>query len=401
VKIPWEDLSYIFGAIMSGGHIVDDWDRKMCATYLNYFMVDELLDETEMVPYSEGKLSWPSPPPGPHEKYIEHIETMPPESPLLFGMHPNAEIGFRTTQCFQLFGLLMMLQPKENDGDDSAEASPMAKAEQLCNDFLDEVRDINFPVEDLIRSMSDEEKGPYQFVFLQECEYMNVLVFEMVRSLAELQLGFKGELTMSPAMEGLANCLYLETISPKWQKYGFPSTRALMSWLPNLKERCEQLNDWVAEPLTIPKVVDISKFFNPQSFLNAIKQLTCQQQQLELDKLQVFTEVTKRDAKGVDAAARDGAFVSGMFLEGARWDLNANCLEESKPKEMFFKMPVINCRAGPAADREEKNIYICPTYCVPTRRPYFVFAAQLRTKLPPAKWVLGGVALILDVGIAL
>jgi dynein heavy chain len=245
--------------------------------------------------------------------------------------------------------------------------------------------------------MSDEEKGPYQFVFLQECEYMNVLVFEMVRALAELQLGFKGELTMSAAMEALADNLHMELIPPKWTKYGFPSTRPLMSWLMNLKERCEQLNDWVADPLNIPKVVDISKLFNPQSFLTAIKQLCCQQQQLELDKLQVFTEVTKREVKQIDAAARDGAFVTGMYLEGARWDMNANCLEESKPKEMFFKMPVVNCKAGQASDREEKNVYICPSYCVPTRRPYFVFPAQLRTKQPPAKWILGGVAIILDV----
>jgi dynein heavy chain len=388
---------------MYGGHIVDDWDRKMCATYLNYFMVDELLDETEMVPYADGKLSWPSPPPGTHEKYIEHIESMPPESPLLFGMHPNAEIGFRTAQCVQLFDLLFMLQPKDvgKEGEGEETMSPMAKAESMCNDFLDEVRDINFPVEDLIRQMSDEEKGPYQFVFLQECEYMNVLVFEMVRSLGELQLGFKGELTMSPAMEDLANCLHMEMIPPKWTKYGFPSTRALMSWLANLKERCEQLNDWVADPLNIPKVVDISKFFNPQSFLTAIMQLTCQQQSLELNKLQVFTEVTKRDVKQIDVAARDGAFVTGMFLEGARWDNNANCLEESKPKEMFFKMPVVNCRAGIVTDKEEKNVFACPTYCVPTRRPFYVFAAQLRTKQPAAKWILGGVALILDVGISL
>jgi hypothetical protein len=35
-----------------------------------------------------------------------------------------------------------------------------------------------------------------------------------------------------------------------------------------------------------------------------------------------------------------------MYLEGARWDLNGNCLEESRPKEMFFKMPVINCKAA-------------------------------------------------------
>ena len=100
-------------------------------------------------------------------------------------------------------------------------------------------------------------------------------------------------------------------------------------------------------------------------------------------------------------AACDGAYVSGMFLEGARRDVNGNSSEDSKPKEMFVKMPVINCKAGPSVDREEKNIYICPTYCVPTRRPYYVFPAQVRTKQPPGKWVLGGVALFLDIGHAL
>merc|ERR1719201_1462797 len=159
---------------------------------------------------------------------------------------------------------------------------------------------------------------------------MNVLVLIMNQTLAELQLGFKGELTMSPAMEDLANSLALEQIYHKWSKYGFPSTRALMSWIGNLMERVEQLNDWVAEPLTIPKVVDISKLFNPQSFLTAIKQLTCQQQQLELNRLQVFTEVTKRDAKSIDSVAREGVYVSGFWLEGARWDMASGSLEDSK-----------------------------------------------------------------------
>merc|ERR1719335_1660613 len=230
---------------------------------------------------------------------------------------------------------------------------------------------------------------------------MNGLVFEMVRGLNELQLGLKGELTMSEQMEQLADALFKETLPHWWVKLGFPSQRPLRSWRANLQDRATQLDEWINDPLNIPKVVDISKLFNPQSFLTAIKQICCQQQQLELDKLQVFTEVTKRDAKGIDAAARDGAFVSGMFLEGARWDINANCLEESKPKEMFFKMPVVNCKAGTATDREEKNVYICPTYCVPTRRPHYVFPAQLRTKHPAAKWILGGVAIILDIGIAI
>jgi len=32
--VPWEDLRYIFGEIMYGGHISDDWDRRLCKTYL-------------------------------------------------------------------------------------------------------------------------------------------------------------------------------------------------------------------------------------------------------------------------------------------------------------------------------------------------------------------------------
>jgi len=40
-------------------------------------------------------------------------------------------------------------------------------------------------------------------VFLQECEQICVLIKEMVRSLAEIELANKGELTMTEQMETL------------------------------------------------------------------------------------------------------------------------------------------------------------------------------------------------------
>lgn len=42
---------------------------------------------------------------------------------------------------------------------------------------------------------------------------MNTLLAEIVRSLKELQLGFAGELTMSDAMEGLMDSLYLDKVT--------------------------------------------------------------------------------------------------------------------------------------------------------------------------------------------
>jgi dynein heavy chain len=382
---------------MYGGHIVDDWDRRMCAAYLFYFMKDELLDEIEMIPYADGRLCWASPQAGPHEKYLEYIETMPPESPLFFGMHPNAEINFRTVQCEKLFDFLMMLAGSGEEGEGGEEgSSPMDIAHVMAAEILEEVQEKKFPIDDVSRAMSDEEKGPYQFVFIQECDYMNGLVHEMVLGLSELMLGFKGELTMSEKMESLANSLFTEKLPMWWVKLGFASTRPLRSWRVNLQERCAQLDDWIAEPLSIPKVTDISKLFNAASFLTAIKQICCQTQGLELDKLQVFTDVTKREPKQVDSHAKEGSFVQGLFLEGARWDSQQGAMEDSKPKEMAVLMPVIICKAGPQSEKLDKGIYICPTYAVDTRTPYFVFPAQLKTKYNADKWVLAGVAMILD-----
>lgn len=113
-KLPWEDLRYIFGEIMYGGHIVNDWDRRFCGTFLENLMQDSLLDEAELFPFIEGKnISFKCPQAMPYEKYIEHIENGPGDTPLAFGMHPNAEIDYRTNQCQVLFRTLQELAPKD------------------------------------------------------------------------------------------------------------------------------------------------------------------------------------------------------------------------------------------------------------------------------------------------
>ena len=41
--VPYEDIRYIFGEIMYGGHITDAWDRRTNNTYLAIVVVPELM----------------------------------------------------------------------------------------------------------------------------------------------------------------------------------------------------------------------------------------------------------------------------------------------------------------------------------------------------------------------
>ena len=400
-KIPWADLKYIFGEIMYGGHIVNDFDRKMCNCYLDYYMKDELLDETELYPYNdeEKNLSFMSPSPTAYDKYLEYIDTaLTQDTPIAFGLHPNAEIDFRTTQSNRILQTVLELQPRDAGGEGGG-ATPDEISAGVTTDILERFGEKKFDVEEIARSL--EELGPYQNVFLQEQAVMNNLLTEIVRSLKELQLGFAGELTMSDAMDNLKSSLYLDRVPPAWSKLSWPSLRPLSSWLTDFNLRLTQLEEWQNNPSEIPKVTWLSGLYNPQSFLTAICQVSAQKNQWELDKLVTWTDVTKKLAvEEVEVALKPemGAYVSGFSLQGARWDVPGNQLERSKPKEMFCRMPIINVKAL-AADKVDlsQGIYLCPTYKTEFRGPTFVFCAQLKTKAIPAKWVLAGVALILDV----
>jgi len=89
----------------------------------------------------------------------------------------------------------------------------------------------------------------------------------------------------------------------------------------------------------------VSRLFNPQSFLTAIKQVVGKKFQWELNKLIIATEVTKKTYEEIEGQAKDGAYIFGLILEGARWDSAIGILDESRPKEMFCLLPVVYAKA--------------------------------------------------------
>jgi dynein heavy chain len=111
-------LRYLFGEIMYGGHITDFWDRRTCETYLAVTFHEGLLNSAELAP----KFNSPDPVGMTFSSYTGYIErSLPAESPPLFGLHPNAEIGYLTNQGDTLFTTILTVQGGGGGGGGSAE----------------------------------------------------------------------------------------------------------------------------------------------------------------------------------------------------------------------------------------------------------------------------------------
>ena len=153
---------------------------------------------------------------------------------------------------------------------------------------------------------------------------------------------------------------------------------------------------WASEPNEAPHCTWISGLINPQSFLTAVMQVAAQEKGMELDKLMIVTECTKLEYGQINTHSREGCYIHGLSLEGARWDRESGTIERSRPKEMFSALPVVIVKAVPV-DEVRGGVYKCPVYKTQHRGPTYVFDAQLRTKQPASRWIMGGVALIMDV----
>ncbi|KAL7641741.1 UNVERIFIED_CONTAM: hypothetical protein RMT77_007615 [Armadillidium vulgare] len=388
-QVPWEDLRYLFGEIMYGGHITDDWDRRLCRTYLEEFLHPNQLDgELMLAP------GFCSPPNQDYVGYHNYIDTMlPPESPHLYGLHPNAEIGFLTMTSEQLFKTVFELQPRDMGGSGGVVITREDKVKQTLDEIVDKLPE-PFNMTDIMSKV--EERTPYVVVAFQECERMNVLTKAIRTSLKELDLGFKGELKMTPAMEELVNSLFLDQVPESWVKLAYASTNGLTAWYADLLLRVKELESWVSD-FQLPSTVWLAGFFNPQSFLTAIMQSTARKYELPLDQMCLQCEVTKKVKEDLTSPPREGAYIHGLFLEGASWDIENSILVDSKLKDLYPQMPVFHIKAITQDKCESRNIYECPMYKTRQRGPTYVWTLGLKTKEKPSKWVLGGVALLLQV----
>ncbi|KAL6262835.1 hypothetical protein P5V15_005625, partial [Pogonomyrmex californicus] len=395
---PWESLKYLIAGVCYGGHVTDDWDRRLLMTYIQQYFTEDVLTTPH---YRLSSLpTYYVPHDGSLESYRDFIAILPNiDRPEAFGQHPNADISCLIMESRNMLQTLMSLQIQmiSVEIDEDKEQKVM----QLANDILLKMPEaIDYETtEKLIGS----NKTPLDIVLLQEIGRYNELLAKTRDSLEELQRGITGLVLMSRELEEIFTCIYDGRVPSLWLT-AYPSLKLLGAWTRDLINRVEHFANW-AQTTHPPLLFWLAAYTFPTGFLTAVLQTSARLWNVSIDSLSWEFTVFSTDESAIIELPVNGVYVRSIFLEGAGWDKENGVLIEPAPMQLVCNMPVIHFRPVEQVKKKIKEFYSCPCYYYPQRsgdqmRSAFVVAVDLKAGTQDSDfWVKRGTALLLSLAI--
>eukprot|EP00736_Rhodelphis_marinus_P009344 Rmarinus@m.3249 len=394
--LPWVTLRYLIGEAMYGGRVTDSYDRRVLNTYLEEYMGDFLFDTFQPFHFYIGKeFDYHLPEFGPVENYKGMVESLPlVNSPEVFGLHANAEITYLTNSTKTFWSNLVDIQPRTGSG--AGEISREEYIGKIASDIQERLP-VQFDLPVIRKGLG--VPTPVEVVLLQELERFNILIKVMSSTLAQLQKALVGEIGMNAQLDDVANNLFNGNIPSAWRKKTPATQKMLGSWIAFFQKRFEQYRKWVEDGE--PKVMWLSGLHIPETYTAALVQTTCRKYGWPLDKSTLYTRVTHYvTPEEVEEKPKDGAYVTGLYLEGATWDLERACLRRQEPRVLVEALPVLEVIPIEAAKLRLQNTIKTPVYVTQDRRNPMgvglVFEADLATYEHSSHWILQGVSLCLN-----
>ena len=428
-RTPWDAIRYLIAEVTYGGRVTDDLDRRLVSTYTGQYFCEEAVAK----PYA--KLStladYYIPDDGTVAQYKEHIAKMPQaDPPEAFGRalppspptqtpacmrarwsphsthpstptsspaeHPNADIQSAIQDTNELLNTVLSLQPRAAGGDGARPEDKVAAAAAELEKQLPALFD-----EEAVRSSvaprSDPE--PLKVVLYQEAERYNKLLAVMKRTLSALRKGIAGTVVITSELEQIFDALLVGQVPKAWG-FAYPSLKPLGLWVRDLQARLAQLARWVERGM--PHVFWLSGFTYPTGFLTGVLQTSARANGLAIDNLEFEYPVQAMPPESFREGPKEGQFIQGLFLEGARWNKEEACLAEPEPMQLFAPLPVIHFKPIEARRERTRGIYKAPMYLYPVRtgtreRPSFMGMVDLKCGEGQDQtfWVKRGTAILL------
>uniref|UniRef100_A0A6I8P810 Dynein axonemal heavy chain 3 n=1 Tax=Ornithorhynchus anatinus TaxID=9258 RepID=A0A6I8P810_ORNAN len=387
-EVPFEALTYLTGECNYGGRVTDDKDRRLLLSLLSIIYNKDI--EKDKYVIAPGEVYY-IPLHGPYQSYIEYIRGLPITThPEVFGLHENADITKDNQETNQLFnGVLSTLPRQAGGGGRSPQVTSGDILSKLPKDFDLELIMKVYPV---------LYKESMNTVLRQELIRFNRLTEVVRNSLVNLGKAIKGQVLMSAELEDVFNSMLVGKVPAMWAAKSYPSLKPLGGYVADLLARLAFFQDWINNGS--PNVFWISGFYFTQSFLTGISQNFARKYTIPIDHIGFEFEVTHQESS-METPPEDGAFVKGLFLEGARWDRQMMSIGESHPKILYDPLPVIWLKPGESSKFLHESVYLCPVYKTSARRgtlsttghsTNYVLSIELPTDLPEKHWIIRGVA---------
>jgi dynein heavy chain len=392
---PYKVLVYTAGHINYGGRVTDDWDRRCQLTLVSDYYSEEAPKEgykfSPSGVYSQCAVT-------DYEGYINYIKERPiNDNPEMFGLHDNANITYANNECDALLGAILQAGGTGGGGGGGGNRDKILA--DLCDDILSKVAK-PFDIRLIMLKYPVKYEESMNTVLIQEAIRFNGLLTKLHSSLAQLQKALKGLVVMDESLEKASNSLFNNAVPDMWTKVAYPSLKPLAAWVVDLVARIDFINKWYVG--TIPPMFWISGFYFPQAFLTGSLQNYARTHKISIDTLSFGFSILNRTPESIKVKPKDGCYIYGLYLEGARWDAGKGHLVESRPKELFTSMAPFLLKPEVNREKPTEGIYDCPCYKTLKRAGLlsttghstnFVLPLEVPSAEPESHWIKRGVGL--------
>ncbi|CAH2067322.1 unnamed protein product, partial [Iphiclides podalirius] len=389
-------LRYLTGECNYGGRVTDDWDRRCLNTILYKFYNTRAVEEHKYPLDPSGVYYIPTL--KEHADFVSFARSLPAATPpAVFGFHSNADITKHFREAGELLDTAILTQDTMAAG--GVGTTPEQQAMAIAEDVLARLPDQILRGPSHEGSIKPADMSPMSIVVIQEAARYERLV-QVVRSSSKAVIGaIQGISVLNDITEEVLTSMVRGRIPALWAGKSYPSLKPLASYFDDLLNRLEFLQHWHQHGP--PVIFWLSGFYFPQAFLTAAQQSYARKYRIPIDQLDFHFEV--QGTTELTEPPPEGVFIHGLFMEGARWNLEECVVDESYPKILYDNFPPVWLIPLKREDIPKDVFYNCPLYKTGDRRGVlsttghstnYILFMRLPTAEAPGHWIMRGVALL-------
>ena len=279
------------------------------------------------------------------ESYKDYLNSLDiNDDPAVFGMHKNANMSYQAQETEKLLKTVMEITAGVVKGGGVGGDEAVLK---YCETLLAPEEGVPNPIktldirDELLIEDSRKLKPSLTVVLFQEIDRFNNLINIIQDSLEKLVAAIQGTIIMSAALDDVYMSLLNNQVPKMWSNNAYPSLKPLYSWVKDLRARVEFMQTWVTQGE--PKRFALPYFFFPQGFLTGVLQTFARKNTIAIDKLRFEFRVIDPEKEATEERLDHGeVYITGLFLDGARWDKKRKSLQDQTEGVMYDEMlPIV------------------------------------------------------------